>query len=324
MASFTAWLFRMFVTYIRRSRLVFGSAENMRNNMRELYLRPRNFNPPKNLEPGITIDRIDYGAWPLYRVSSAGNSVKKRPAMMYIHGGAFYREINPQHWKLVAQAVRDTGLDAIVPIYPLLPRPGTTAAEVIDGFMDICSRLEQPIVSIVGDSAGGMYTLATMQQLLKQHPELARRVLCIVLISPILDLGLDHPEVVRRAKNDPWLGLDGLRQLLPLLGPGLPAQDPIVSPLFGDIETLPPLMLLSGTYDMLVADAQRLSAKFQGKGTEICMPGSFKNDKFTFIEQPEMVHVYPLLPHPEGAEARETIIHFLKQHIGKASVDNYH
>ncbi|KAI2815209.1 hypothetical protein CBS115989_7896 [Aspergillus niger] len=251
MASFTAWLFRMFVTYIRRSRLVFGSAENMRNNMRELYLRPRNFNPPKNLEPGITIDRIDYGAWPLYRVSSAGNSVKKRPAMMYIHGGAFYREINPQHWKLVAQAVRDTGLDAIVPIYPLLPRPGTTAAEVIDGFMDICSRLEQPIVSIVGDSAG-------------------------------------------------------------------------VSPLFGDIETLPPVMLLSGTYDMLVADAQRLSAKFQGKGTEICMPGSFKNDKFTFIEQPEMVHVYPLLPHPEGAEARETIIHFLKQHTGKASVDNYH
>ncbi|KAI2866089.1 hypothetical protein CBS147343_2201 [Aspergillus niger] len=294
MASFTAWLFRMFVTYIRRSRLVFGSAENMRNNMRELYLRPRNFNPPKNLEPGITIDRIDYGAWPLYRVSSAGNSVKKRPAMMYIHGGAFYREINPQHWKLVAQAVRDTGLDAI------------------------------PIVSIVGDSAGGMYTLATMQQLLKQHPELARRVLCIVLISPILDLGLDHPEVVRRAKNDPWLGLDGLRQLLPLLGPGLPAHDPIVSPLFGDIETLPPVMLLSGTYDMLVADAQRLSAKFQGKGTEICMPGSFKNDKFTFIEQPEMVHVYPLLPHPEGAEARETIIHFLKQHTGKASVDNYH
>ncbi|GLA48840.1 hypothetical protein AnigIFM63604_004424 [Aspergillus niger] len=316
MASFTAWLFRMFVTYIRRSRLVFGSAENMRNNMRELYLRPRNFNPPKNLEPGITIDRIDYGAWPLYRVSSAGNSVKKRPAMMYIHGGAFYREINPQHWKLVAQAVRDTGLDAIVPIYPLLPRPGTTAAEVIDGFMDICSRLEQPIVSIVGDSAGGMYTLATMQQLLKRHPELARRVLCIVLISPILDLGLDHPEVVRRAKNDPWLGLDGLRQLLPLLGPGLPAHDPIVSPLFGDIETLPPVMLLSGTYDMLVADAQRLSAKFQGKGTEICMPGNFKNDKFTFIEQPEMVHVYPLLPHPEGAEARETIIHFLKQHTG--------
>ncbi|GKZ67485.1 hypothetical protein AnigIFM50267_001875 [Aspergillus niger] len=205
----------------------------MRNNMRELYLRPRNFNPPKNLEPGITIDRIDYGAWPLYRVSSAGNSVKKRPAMMYIHGGAFYGEINPQHWKLVAHVVRDTGLDAIVPIYPLLPRPGTTAAEVIDGFMDICT---------------------TMQQLLKEHPELARRVLCIVLISPMLDLGLDHPEVVRRAKNDPWLGLDGLRQLLPLLGPGLPAHDPIVSPLFGDIETLPPVMLLSGTYDMLVAD----------------------------------------------------------------------
>ncbi|OJJ61683.1 hypothetical protein ASPSYDRAFT_584320 [Aspergillus sydowii CBS 593.65] len=314
MASFTAWLVRLFVTYIRRSRLVFGSAENMRNNMRELYLRPQNFNPPKNLGPGITIDRIDYGAWPLYRVSSADNSVKKRPAMMYIHGDAFYREIDPQYWKFVAQAVRDTELDAIVPIYPLLPRPGATAAEVIDGFMDICGRLEQPIVSIVGDSAGGMYTLATMQQLLEQRSELARRVRCIVLISPVLDLGLDHPEVVRLGKNDPWLGLDGLRQLLPLLGAGLPAHDPIVSPLFGDIETLPPVMLLSGTYDMLVADAQRLSTKFQGKGTEICMPGSFKNDKFTFIEQPEMVHVYPLLPHPEGAEARETIIRFLKQH----------
>lgn len=314
MASFTAWIFRIYITYIRRSRLVFGSAEYMRKSMRELYLRPLNFSPPTDIEPGITIDRIDYGAWPLYRVSSAGNSDKDRPAMMYIHGGAFYRDIDPHHWKFVAQAVRETGLDAIVPIYPLLPRPGATAAEVIEGFMDICGQLEQPIVSIVGDSAGGMYTLATMQQLLEHHLELARRVRCIVLISPILDVGLDHPEVVRRGQNDPWLGLDGLHQLLPLLRPGLPARDPIVSPLFGDIEKLPPVMLLSGTYDMLVADAQRLSSKFQGKGTEICTSGSFKNDKFTFIEQPEMLHVYPLMPHPEGAEARETIFHFLKQH----------
>jgi acetyl esterase/lipase len=314
MASFTAWLLRMYLRHVRRTRLIFGSAENTRNDMRELYLRPQSFQPPKNLEPGITIDRIDDGGWPLYRVALAGNSAKKRQAMMYIHGGAFYREINRQHWKFVMQAVRNTGLDAIVPIYPLLPRPGATAAEVINGLMNICGRLEQPIVSIVGDSAGGMYTLATMQQLLKQHRGLARQVRCIVLISPVLDLGLDHPEVVRRGKNDSWLGLDGLRQLLPLLGPGLPAHDPIVSPLFGDIETLPPVMLLSGTYDMLVADAQRLSAKFQGKGTETCAPGSFQNDRFTFIEKPEMVHVYPLLPHPEGAEARETIIHFVKQH----------
>ncbi|KAH8169793.1 alpha/beta hydrolase fold domain-containing protein [Sarocladium implicatum] len=315
MASFRSWLIRMFITHIRRTRLIFRSEENTLNNIRELYLRPQSFNPPENLGSGITVHRIDYGAWPLYRVSSSSNSDTRPSAFMFIHGGAFYREMRPQHWNFVAQVVRETGLDAIVPIYPLLPRPGSAPHEAIDGFMDICGKLEQPIVSIVGDSAGGTYTLATMQQLIKKNPELAKTVCCIVLISPSLDANLTHPEVVRRGQNDPWLGIDGLRQILTILESDMSADDPLVSPLFGDIEGLPPVMVLSGTYDMLVADAQRLSAKFQGKGTDICMPGSFRNEKLIYIEQPKMLHVYPLMPHPEGAEARQSIVQFLKQHI---------
>ena len=106
--------------------------------------------------------------------------------------------------------------------------------------------------------------MATVQRLLRDHAELAKPVRCIVLISPVLDLSLKHPEVVRRSKNDPWLGTEGMRALLPLLGPGMAADDPALSPLFGDIDTLPPVMLLCGTYDMLVADAKRLRCASEG------------------------------------------------------------
>jgi acetyl esterase/lipase len=288
--------------------------------MRSLYLRPQSFSPPKSLGHGISIDRIDLNDWPLYRVSASGSdssskSSETRAAMVYIHGGAFYREILGPHWKFLAQVARETGLDILVPIYPLIPRPTATADRLAQGFMDICRLSTQPVVCIGGDSAGGMLAIATAQQLQKNDHELAARVRCVVLISPCLDTSLSHPELFEMEKNDPWLAVDGMKVLMPYLSGGLPMDDPRVSPLHGEIEGLPPVMMLAGTHDMICSDARRLSAKYQGKGTDRGVPGSFHNDKLTYIEYPEMIHVYPLLPHAEGAEARGFIMDFIRQHI---------
>ncbi|KAF4992397.1 hypothetical protein FGRMN_7209 [Fusarium graminum] len=318
MPSITASLIALYIKWIRQSKVIFDSPENTLASLHDSYIRPQDFHPPTNLGSDTTIDRVDIHEWPLYRLSSQVSSAKGGPreALLYVHGGAFYREITAQHWTLAAQIARETGLDVLLPIYPLLPRPGATAKKLAIGLIDICRSSHQPIVSIAGDSAGGMLALSTAQQMRDTEPQLFAKLRSLVLISPVLDLDLAHPEVVRLSKIDPWLGIAGMRDVLvPKLASDLSVRDPIVSPLYGSIENLPPTLLFSGTYDMLCADARRLTSKFTGKDVDDAPVGSIETDRFIYVEKEEMIHVWPLLPHPEGAEARKLIVHFVNKYL---------
>ncbi|KAH6101647.1 hypothetical protein HBI65_051780 [Parastagonospora nodorum] len=209
---------------------------------------------------------------------------------------------------------RSTGLDVLVPIYPLIPRPTATAAQVIDGIVSICKLSERRIVGLMGDSAGGHMALATAQY----APDIAATLKFIVLISPVLDIELTHPEVIRLEKNDPWLSIEGLKSVvLPAWRANLKTEDALASPLFGAIDKLPPVLLLSGTDDMLNADARRLSARFQGGDGSECVKGSVEVEGFRYVEEEGMIHVYPLLPCWEGEEARKLIFGWVEERLGR-------
>ncbi|KAF2995068.1 hypothetical protein E8E13_002467 [Curvularia kusanoi] len=325
MPSWSAQAIRMYIEYMRRSKQAFGDAQNMRKSIHDLYLHPQSFCPPTP-GPDITVDRQDVDDWPLYRVSPAPIREKdetegSRSAMLYVHGGAFCREIDQAHWTFIFSTARNTGLDIFVPIYPLVPRPTATAKQVINALVELCRNIrsiyKHDIVNITGDSAGGCIALATMYQILDDAPELAEKITSIVLISPVLDISFSHPETLRTDKEgrDPWLGVAGLQVITPLWSAGLSTLDTMASPLYGNVARLPPVLLLSGTDDLLNSDARRLSAKFQGKDDGKCIPGSVQLEKFTYIEEPQMIHVYPLLPCWEGGQARSTIEDFIRSHI---------
>ncbi|SCV48789.1 uncharacterized protein FFB14_10534 [Fusarium fujikuroi] len=288
------------------------------------YIRPQSFSPPQTLGSDITIERVDVNNWPLYRISSSPFSSEKgdetnRPAMLYCHGGAFINEIVSQHYKLVAQIARDTGLDVLVPIYPLIPRPTATAQQIVGGLHEIMAQIKQPIVSIGGDSAGGNLAMLLAQHLVRMQSDLISRVRSLVLISPALDGTFSHPEIKRLRSNDPWLSPEGLHVVSDMFSGSLAASDPRMSPLFGDIVDLPPILLLSGTHDMLCADARRLSARFRNGGISSdmndWMAGSVELERFKYVEVEEMIHVWPLMPSPEGAEARKIIVEFIRKYL---------
>ncbi|KAF5624662.1 alpha beta-hydrolase [Fusarium tjaetaba] len=324
MVSLIARLFRFYLVWIRRSKTQFLAARNMREHIKTQYIYPQSFSPPKNLGPNISIERVDVNDWPLYRISSSPFSPKvgdeaNRPAMLYCHGGGWVNEIVTQHYNLVAQIARDTGLDVLVPIYPLIPRPAATAVQVIAGLHEIMNRVKQPIVSIGGDSAGGNLAMLLAQHLVRVDSDLRSRVRSLILISPALDCTLSHPETKILGLNDPWLSHEGLHVVADVWAGGLARSDPRVSPLFGDIVDLPPILLLSGTHDLLCADARRLSARFRNGGTSKDMDtwavGSVELERFKYVEVEEMVHVWPLTPSPEGAEARKIIMEFIRKYL---------
>ena len=80
----------------------------------------------------------------------------------------------------------------------------------------------------------------------------------------------------------------------------LPAEDPRVSPINGDLSGLGPITLFSGTHDILNSDAKRFVPLAREAGVSI-----------DYHEAPGMLHEYPFFPIPEAKRAHQTIIEAL-------------
>lgn len=88
-----------------------------------------------------------------------------------------------------------------------------------------------------------------------------------------------------------------------------PKKSPLISPLFGDLQGLPPIFINSGEDDELFEDGEKFFQKAKEAGVDI-----------TFRAGKGMVHCYPLLAPmlKEATEAMQEIKDFIKNRIGKA------
>jgi acetyl esterase/lipase len=307
--------------WMRLSKERLRDTDIMHQYILDLYEFPPNFSPPQDLGHDIFIERVDIHHWPLYRISTRSSL----GAMLYCHGGDFVNEIVSQHYQLAAQIAREAEISVLIPIYPLLPRPTARFEQVVSGLCEIVAIHHFNVISIAGDSAGGTLAMLTMQRLIRTQSPGASRIKSLILIPPLLDCSLSHRETINLEPDDPWLGIDGLHLAARLFNrdpvtliPWIERADPNVSPLFGNIADLPATLLLSGTRDLLCADARRLSARFRNGDTsenaEECIAGSVELEGFKYVEAEDMLHVWPLMASLEGAEAREVIMDFLRKH----------
>ncbi|WP_406101813.1 alpha/beta hydrolase [Streptomyces sp. NBC_01003] len=282
------------VVRLRGAKKVLSSAEAVRKQALARSLRPTGYAPPPGLERTVDLAVRRVAGWPVYDVTPHGTRDSGRRAI-YLHGGAYINEIAPQHWKLIAQVAVETGTRVTVPIYPLAPL--ATAAEVVPAVTDLAAEIlgegADTALSLIGDSAGGGMALAVAVHLRDRgQPAPARTV----LISPWLDISLTDPRITLLEDRDPWLAVPGARYAGGLYRGALPIDHPHVSPLLADLTGLNPITLFSGTHDIVNADARRLAARATAAGVEL-----------DFHEAPEMLHVYPLLPIPEGRAARAAL-----------------
>jgi acetyl esterase/lipase len=137
-----------------------------------------------------------------------------------------------------------------------------------------------PVV-ISGDSAGAGLALTTIMQMRNDGRQLPAG--CI-LISPWLDLGRDwraDPDLVRR---DILLSPGWLDACARAYAPGTRGS-PAVSPLRAAHAGLPPLLIQSGSDDLLTPDARLLAASATAAGVHV-----------TYTEWPHMWHDFALEP----------------------------
>ena len=149
-------------------------------------------------------------------------------------------------------------------------------------------------VTILGDSAGGGLALGFAHTLAVSALPQPRRV---VLISPWLDLTLSHPDLPAVEARDPWLCSVGLAEAARAWAGGDDQEDPRLSPGNGSLAGLAPIDLYVGTHEICLPDALLLQERARAEGVKIdltvCAGG---------------LHVYPLLPVPEGRAAAAVIV----------------
>jgi acetyl esterase/lipase len=269
-----------------------ASAAAVRERARTLALRPAPHCPVR-FGRNVKVDLRFAVGWPVYHVEPV-RSGSVRHHVIFLHGGGYIHEIVGTHWRFVGRLVEETKAHCVVPIYPLAPRGA--AQEVVPAAGRILCQVIETVgaqdVTVVGNSAGGGLSLAVAQWLRDTgYPQPK----ALILISPGVS-GTLSQSTPADAARDVMQDVPGLVEAFRMYAGDLDVSNPFVSPLNGNFDGLAPMLIFTGTHDLMHPDIVALVDKAARAGVPVEM--HVRNG---------LPHNYPLLPTPEGREARSLI-----------------
>ena len=181
--------------------------------------------------------------------------------ILYFHGGVYVIGSATTSIPLVSDLARRAGAKAVTLDYRLAPEhPYPAAVEdaqaAYRGLLD--SGVDPGRIALAGDSAGGGLAVAVLLALRDSGTPLPSSA---YLMSPYADLTLSGETILAKQGVDLILTPEGLRLRIPEYVAGADAADPRISPVFGDLTGLPPLLIQVGSHEVLLSDALRLAAR---------------------------------------------------------------
>jgi epsilon-lactone hydrolase len=181
--------------------------------------------------------------------------------ILYFHGGVYVIGSAAQTVPLVSDLARRARAKAVTVDYRLAPEHPYPAA-VDDARAAYEGLLAQGVdagqIALAGESAGGGLAVATLLALRDAGTPLPSSAF---LMSPYADLTLSGETILGNQSIDPILTPEGLRLRVPDYVGDADASDPQISPIFGDLSGLPPLLIQVGSHEILLSDALRLAGR---------------------------------------------------------------
>jgi monoterpene epsilon-lactone hydrolase len=181
--------------------------------------------------------------------------------ILYFHGGVYVIGTAVATVPLVSDLARRTHANVITVDYRLAPEHRFPAA-VDDAVAVYKGLLAQGVhagqIALAGESAGGGLAVATLLALRDSNVRLPSSAL---VMSPYADLTLSGETIVGKATIDRILSPEGLRLRVRDYVADGDASDPRISPIFGDLRGLPPLLIQVGSNEILLSDAVRLAGR---------------------------------------------------------------
>ena len=209
--------------------------------------------------PDVQQNPVEIGGVAGVEVTIEGSEAEN--VILYFHGGVYVIGYAAATVPLVGDLVRRTGAKAITLEYRLGPEHPYPAA-VEDARAAYVGLLAQGIapaqIALAGESAGAGLAVALLLALREAGVPLPS---CAYLMSPYVDLTLSGETLAGKWEADPLLTPEGLRARVPDYVGEADAADPLISPIFGDLSELPPLLIQAGSHEVLLSDAVRLAGR---------------------------------------------------------------
>lgn len=253
---------------------------------------------PANLQRKYHIMKTTSYSIDTYMLKSP--SRPKERQILFLPGGGYVEQPLLWHWRFLYQLSQKLNGTITVPIYPKTPnyQYKDSFEKVLPIYKDLLTKTSPENIVIMGDSAGGGLSLALSQLLLKEElPQPGN----IILLSPWLDINLDHPEIAPLLKIEPMLDQKLLIATGKIYAGDTPTTDYLISPINGPIRGLGKITLFIGTHEIFLPDARKFKALADKEKVAI-----------NYFEYPKMNHVFPVFPIPEAKRAMEQIIDIIK------------
>jgi acetyl esterase/lipase len=224
--------------------------------------------------------------------------------LLYLHGGGFVYGLTPPHLQMGAHLARIMGVRVLLVDYRLAPDYPFPAA------LDDCTTvyrwlLKQGVLArdivVAGDSAGGNLTITTLMKLRDSGHSLPAAAACL---SPVTDL--TRKDKLGKGFKDPLLPPKAVKFYTQSYVGHNDAHGPLISPVFGNLRGLPPLLVHAGEDEILCDDATRIASLAKSSGVDVRLE-----------IYPRMWHVWQLyLKLPQAIQSLEDIARFFKAHLG--------
>jgi len=216
--------------------------------------------------------------------------------LLYLHGGGYVVGGCDMYRQMVSHIARAGRIRALVPEYRLAPEHRFPAA-IDDAVATYRSLLGMGIkaedIIIGGDSAGGGLAVGSLLALRDAGDPLPAAA---ILLSPFLDATGSGDSMQTRKEQDPLFYPEGLETVVEHYCDPHQRSYPQISPVFADVEGLPPMFIQVGDDEILLSDSERLA--------DLCVAAGIDVELQVW---PEMWHVFQMFvgKMPESRRAIE-------------------
>lgn len=229
---------------------------------------------------------------------------KGKAHILYLHGGGYAGGSPVSHQGVTSALAVATELTLwsvdyrLAPEHPF-PAGLEDALAAYQGLIDIAGSADNIIVA--GDSAGGGLSVATM---LKAKEMGLPMPAGLALLSPWSNLTLDSWSLTHNVERDFLAAPEMLDIMAGWYADAQERAHPLISPCFGDLSGLPPMLIHVGSEEILLSDSVLLTERAAGEKVPV-----------TLKIWPDMPHVFQMFSH--FLEAAETSISEISDWMGQ-------
>ncbi len=216
---------------------------------------------------GVHREKLDLGEFGAEFISPDKNVRTK--VILYLHGGGFVIGSAHSHRGLAGKISQLSGIPVLLIDYrkaPEYPFPhALNDAYFAYQYLINEKKYDPKDILLVGDSAGGGLAVSLQLKLKDENEPLPS---ASVLLSPYVDL-VNHDDDRMSNQNDRFLDVFEMRRWANLYANKHDLKDPYISPLYGNLASLPPMLIQASESEVLFDDTKRLVIKAKEAGVDV-------------------------------------------------------